>query len=136
MRLARVLMKPRTSEGRVDVDEVRVWVVFYDRVTGGDVVPTRATTPAEPLRIDTAWGAGEQKSVTATYIVPRGFRKEEETLTGQKRAYEGFRVQVWYKGELQDEDATPKTLLKEIMPEPPASTPTSRVDLNAPVRRR
>jgi tetratricopeptide (TPR) repeat protein len=125
MRLARIVMRPRLAEGRIDADDVRVWVVFYDRVIGSDaVVPTGATAPDAPLRIESAWGAGEQKSVTATYIVPKNFRAEEEARLGQKRAYEGYRVQVWYKGELQDEDAQPRTLLKAPMPDmPPENSP-------------
>lgn len=145
MRLVRVVMRPRLNEGRIEVDEVRVWVVFYDRVIGqNSVVITGATVPEEPLRIENAWGAGEEKSVTATYIVPKNFRAEEESLTGQKRVYEGCRVQLWYKGELQDEDALPKSLLKEYMPEMPSDrspmampTPAPQpASLDTPLRRR
>ncbi len=143
MRIVRVVMRPRLGEGRIDTEDVRVWVVFYDRVIGeNSVVPTGATVPEEPLRIETAWGAGEQKSVTATYIVPKNFRADEEALYGQKRAFEGYRIQVWYKGELQDEDALPKALLKEPMPEMPVETsplaapPAQSVSPNTPVRRR
>lgn len=135
MRLIRVHMRPRLNEGRVDVDDLQVWVVFYDRVIGAsEVVPTGATVPNGPLRVDTAWDAGEQKTVTATYVVPRNFRADEEVLTGQKRTYEGYRVQIWYKGELQDEDALPRGLLKETMPDFDIPPP-SRSALDAPVRR-
>lgn len=121
LRLARVVLRQRLGEGRIDIDDVRIWVVFYDRILGTErVVPSSARVPEEPLRIETAWGANEQKSVTATYIVPKHFRAEEEAATGEKRAYEGVRVQVWYKGILQDEDAIPKSLLKEPIPPLPA----------------
>lgn len=144
MRIVRVAMRPRLGEGRIEVDDVRVWVVFYDRVIGtGSVVPTGASAPQEPLRIETAWAAGEQKAVIANYIVPKKFRAEEEALTGQKRVYEGYRVQVWYKGELQDEDALPKSLLQETMPEMPAEispvaapAPARPASVNSPLRRR
>lgn len=138
MRIIRVNMRPRMGEGRIDVDDVRVWVVFFDRVLGAqEVVPSGATVPEEPLRVETAWGAGEQKNVTATYILPKSFRADEEVLTGQKRVYEGYRVQLWYKGELQDEDALPSALMKLPMPEPPESSLIpSRPSVNQPVRRR
>ncbi len=138
MRLVRVNLRPRMGEGRIDVDDVHVWVVFYDRVVGRqEVVPSGATVPAEPLRVESAWGAGEQKAVSATYIVPTDFRADEEALNGQKRVYEGYRVQVWYKGELQDEDALPSALLKLPMPDPPeSSSAPARTPINQPVRPR
>lgn len=127
MRLVRVNLKPRSSEGSLSDGSVEVKVSFYDRVIAtGEVVPARATTPEEPMMVEGPWPAGAARSVTATYILKRGFRQEEEKVTGQKRMYEGFRAQVFYRGELQDEDAQPKTLLKVETPEPKA-------DANAPV---
>lgn len=124
MRTVRITVRPRTAEGRIDPEDVRIWVVFYDRVEGGaEVAPTAATAPDRPLRVEPPWGAGEPKTVTAPYIVPRGFRAEEEKRTGARRTYEGFRVQVWYKGVLQDEDAQPKSLLNVPMPDLPPESP-------------
>jgi hypothetical protein len=83
MRLVRVNLKPRLSEGALEADDVAVWVTFYDRnVANNTVVPTGATVPEEPLRIDGAWAAGEQKAVTATYILPRGFPAGREGRHG------------------------------------------------------
>jgi len=145
MRALRINLKPRMGEGRVDVDDVEVRVAFFDRVVGRqELVPTGAKVPDAPLRIDTAWDGGEQKSVTATYIVPLNFRADEEARTGQKRVYEGYRVQVWYKGELQDEEALPRALQKKPMPalrgpaeaSPPTPSAEPRTDVNAPMPRR
>ncbi len=125
MRALHIHIRPRLSEGRIDASELEVRVVFFDRAAGSSTsVPTGAAVPSEPLRVEGSWGPGEQKTVTATYIVPRHFREEEARRIGQKRVYDGYRVQVWYKGELQDEDAAPRNLLKGRMPNPaPRATP-------------
>lgn len=128
MRILRINLKSRLSEGPIDADDVEVMVTFYDRVVGtSEVVPTGATVPEEPLRVDGAWAAGEQKSVPASYIVAKGFRQDERDTTGQARTYEGYRVQVFYKRELQDEDALPRALLQQPAAALPdtAGSPTS-----------
>jgi pSer/pThr/pTyr-binding forkhead associated (FHA) protein len=130
MRLVRVNLKPRASEGDVEDGAVEVKVTFYDRVIAtGEVAPTRGTVPDAPLQVEGPWPAGTSHSVTATYILKKGFRQEEERATSQKRMYEGYRVRVFYRGDLQDEDAQPRTLLKFDVPEPPP-------DPSAPVPRR
>lgn len=117
MRLVRVNLKPRPSESEITVDQFEVRVTFYDRVIGTDQVePTGATVPHTVLRPDGRWPANEARSLTATYLLKKGFRLEEQQRTGQKRMYEGYRVQVFYQGELQDEDAQPRTLLKRDRP--------------------
>lgn len=113
MRLVRVNLKARPGEGEVETDQVEVKVSFYDRIIGtGLVEPTGGTVPQDPLRPEGRWPEGESRSLTATYILKKGFRQEEQQRTGQKRIYEGYRVQVFYRGELQDEDAQPRSLLK------------------------
>ncbi|MCO5067142.1 MAG: FHA domain-containing protein [Kiritimatiellae bacterium] len=125
MRVLHIHIRPRLDEGRVDSDSLEVRVVFFDRASGSSTaVPTDATVPTEPLRVDGDWAPGEQKTVTATYVIPRRFREEEALRTGQRRVYDGYRVQVWYKGALQDEEATPRSLLKGPMPRlaPPSTS--------------
>lgn len=142
MRVVSVQMRPRKEEGAIDLNAFEVRIAFYDRVVGTTrVVPTGATVPTTALRVDSYWDAGEQKTVTASYVLPRNFRTQEEARTGQKRTYEGYRVQLWYKGELQDEEALPRNLLKAPMPHlgaapapAPATRPSQRA-LNAPMPR-
>ena len=117
MRLVRVNMKARPGDDDVEIDQVEVRAYFFDRVIGAGVVPTEGTVPEEPLRVDGYWPSGGARSVTATYILKKGFRLEEEKQTGQKRIYEGYRVQLYYRGELQDEDAQPRSLLAVPLPE-------------------
>jgi pSer/pThr/pTyr-binding forkhead associated (FHA) protein len=134
MRLVRVNLKPRLSEGALDGTDLAVWVTFYDRVVGANkVVPTGATVPEEVLQIDGAWAPGEQKTVTATYILPKGFRQDELDTTGERRVYEGYRVQIFYKEELQDEDALPRNLL-DLAPRPLPESAADRLNRPIPLR--
>ena len=71
--------------------------------------------PAEPLRVDGPWALGQQRGVTAAYIVPIGFRDLEEAEHGLRRRFYGYAVQVYYKGVLQDAAARPAALMREIM---------------------
>jgi Inner membrane component of T3SS, cytoplasmic domain len=123
MRLLRITLRPRNNEGEVDSDELLVQVAFYDRIVGTEkIVPTRALVPQDGVRISGSWDAGEARSVTAAYILKKGFRAEEHANIGEKRDYEGYRVMVYYKGELQDESAMPGRILQLDPPEPPDSS--------------
>jgi len=123
MRLLRITLRPRNNEGEVDSDKILVVVAFYDRIVGTEkIVPTRALVPQDGVRISGSWGAGEARSVTAAYILKKGFRAEEHATIGEKRDYEGYRVMVYYKGELQDESAMPSRILQLDPPELPDSS--------------
>jgi len=123
MRLLRINVKPRMSEGEIDASEFVCVVVFYDKSLFKEAVrPTRAVAPKDALKVDGVWPAGEQKTLTAAYIVPKGFRDQEEKTIGERRGYEGYRVLIYYKGILQDETALPKNLLALPAPPPPERT--------------
>ncbi len=122
MRLIRITLRPRNNEREVNADQVQLVVVFYDRVIGADrVVPTRALVPEDSLRITGSWAAGEARSVSAAYIVGKGFREQEEQMLGEKREYEGYRVMIYYQGKLQDESAMPARILDMERPPVPGS---------------
>lgn len=124
MRVVRVQLRPRPSEGDLDVDDVRVVVSFYDRdEKTGRLHLTRCVAPKEPLVVDGLWRAGEQKSVTAAYMVAPTFRAEEQRKHGARSRYEGVRVRVYYKGQLQDEEAVPRELIRQPAPPGPAAPP-------------
>lgn len=134
MRLVRVNLKPRTSEGDLPDGAVEVRVAFFDRIIdSGDVVPTGGSVPEKPLSVEGSWAMGTARSVSATYTLKKGFRQEEEKATGHKRMYEGFRVQVYYQGELQDEEAQPIALLKLAMPEFKVESESSKDEDEKPV---
>lgn len=115
MRILTVYMKPRPGEKDIDAYNLYVAVTFFDENTDTrQVRPTRAVVPKDALRVDGDWQANQQKSVTAAYIVPRGFRDEERTKFDENMMYMGYVVQVYYRQELQDVEARPKTLHEEV----------------------
>jgi hypothetical protein len=76
--------------------------------------------PREPYRLERrSWISGETNTVTATYVVPKGFRREEARL-GRDAQFYGYVVRVYYRDSLLDADARPKTLLDALTADQPA----------------
>ena len=114
MRLLRITLKPKAGEHDLDRSEIRVNVLFFDEdALSRDVNPTRVAAPKDALRVDSDWNPAEEQSVTAAYVVPKDFRKTEKEQYNQKCRYYGYLVQVYYREQLQDEDARPKSLLQK-----------------------
>jgi tetratricopeptide (TPR) repeat protein len=114
MRMLNVALAPRQPGVRLDREAVRVEVTFYDRdPESGEVVPTEARVEQEPLQAQAAWGQAVEGTVSATYVVPKGLRARQREA-GQPRVFHGYRVQVFYHDQPQDEAATPKTLLATV----------------------
>ncbi|MFH0953801.1 MAG: FHA domain-containing protein [Verrucomicrobiota bacterium] len=120
MRLVGVTLKPKPGERDLDPSEVRVVIRFFDEDRESkEVGLTRAVAPKEALRMDGYWSPGDQRSVSAAYVVPRGFRDQETAKYNQQWRFYGYVVQVYYREDLQDEDARPKTLLEKAASLPP-----------------
>jgi hypothetical protein len=114
MRLLRITLKPKLGERELDRSEIRVNVLFFDEdAISRDVSPTRVAVPKDALRLDGDWTPNEEQTVTAAYIVPKDFRKTEQEQYGQRCRYYGHLIQVYYREQLQDEDARPKALLQK-----------------------
>ncbi len=111
MRLLRITLKPKAGERELNRAEILVHVVFFDEdYISREINPTRVAVPKDSLRLDGMWSQDEQMTVTAAYIVPKGFRKTEQEKYGQKCRYFGYIVQVYYREQLQDEEARPRSL--------------------------
>ena len=111
MRLLRITLKPKVGERELNRAEILVHVVFFDEdYISRDINPTRVAVPKDSLRLDGTWTQDEQMTVTAAYIVPKDFRKTEQEKYGQKCRYFGHIVQVYYREQLQDEEARPRSL--------------------------
>jgi hypothetical protein len=120
MRVFHINLRGRDGEA-LDPADVRVFVAFYDRnADTGRPAPTRAVAPADLLRVDGRWAPGETKSVTATYILPKGFRAEELRLHRERREFDGYWIRVFHKDALVDEDINPDDLAALPPPAPPA----------------
>ncbi|HMO49913.1 MAG TPA: FHA domain-containing protein [Kiritimatiellia bacterium] len=123
MRLVRIALKPQPVEGAIASERVEVIVQFFDRVEGSDqIVPTRALVQKDGLAVSGNWPPGEVRNVTAAYILKRGFRRQETQQIGERRTYEGYRVTLYYRGELQDEVALPRRIMDLGPPPPPGTT--------------
>ena len=112
MRMLKVTLRQADSLVPIDPEALRVDVVFFEEDgEGGTVRVSRVETARSVVKIDTPWdGESREKTVTATYIVPKGFR-EGEAKAGTAGRYHGYVVGVYYHDALQDEDARPRTLL-------------------------
>ncbi len=108
MRMLNINLISAVPPKELDPAAVRVEVSFFDQDSTGRVTPTRAIAPKEPLALDGTWGQGPHKLITATYVVPAGFRNRE------KGKYYGYRIRVFYGDEMADADARPKTLLDGV----------------------
>lgn len=113
MRTITIHLAPSSPGNAIDRDALQVDVTFYDRDTQlGAITPTAAVAPKEPLQPGAAWNQEGGKTVSATYLVPRGWR-EKEAAAGRACSYHGYAVRVFYNGVLQDQSALPRTLLAQ-----------------------
>lgn len=109
MRILRVGLKQRSQELLLDPELVRVEVAFFDEdADDGRVFSTRVIVPQPVLRPESPWNAAEMKTVTASYVVPKGMRGRSQ--------YYGYVIRVYYNEQLQDTRAQPKTLLQRAGP--------------------
>ena len=116
MRVVKIVLAALPRGQEVQPDAVRVEVQFYDQDSAtGTIHPTRAVAPSFPLLLQGTWPAGEPKTFSATYIVPKGFR-DQEAKDGRRDQYAGYTVQLFYGGQIQDADARPKALLAYAAP--------------------
>jgi tetratricopeptide (TPR) repeat protein len=105
MRIFDIPVEPARPGAELDDRNVRVEVWFFDAESGtGRVLPSRAIGPSGPLVPETENGAS---SVTATYVVPKGFRHGQPS-----EHFHGYVVRLYYDGELQDVSARPRTLVE------------------------
>lgn len=111
MRMLNIGLTSDVPPEEIDPSAVHVEVSFFDEGPSNQVSLTQVIAPKEPLTPDGVWGQEEQKIVTATYMVPTGFRKSE---TDGAKKYYGYRIRVFYHNKLQDADARPKTLLDSM----------------------
>ena len=118
MRVLRITLASITNAPPADPADVTTRVTFYDQDRDtGRIAPTRAVAPHAVLHLAEAAKLEAQPVLTAAYLLPRGFRDKETRTQGSRRRYYGYRVQVYYGGELQDEKAHPTDLLApDVLP--------------------
>lgn len=113
MRILKVVLEPVSEDLLLDPESARVEVIFYDEdPEASGVQQTRATVPQRVFQPDSPWKSPEPKTITASYVVPKGTR-------GRAQFY-GYVVRVFYGDRVQDVQARPKTLLRN----PPRARPS------------
>jgi hypothetical protein len=118
LRMLGIVLRSESGAEGFEPDRVRVNVAFYDRdPASGEVLPTRAVAPDRPITVPPPWAPGDEKTVTATYMVPHGLRPGG----GLSAEFYGYAVSVYYDGVLQDQSAKPQTL-------PVGGAPASRAE--------
>jgi len=107
MRLLTITLTATELREALDPEAVSVKVIFMDRDRNtGRIGPASPPgTPAASLTVQGKWRASEQKTVTASYVVPATPVQTERTTQ-----YYGFVIRVYYYGTLQDELSQPKDL--------------------------
>ncbi len=110
MRILNIGLDALPGLGRVQPSRVTVEVTFYDRDTErGTIAPTAAMTGPQRLVLQDAGTGDRQRAITATYLVPKGFREQEKNK-GRSMKYYGYTVRVFYNGVLQEQSARPLSL--------------------------
>ena len=109
IRLLNITLKSRIGHPLRDASAVRVQVEFYDRDRRtGKIVPSSAFVPQKQISLSGLWKVGETRNVSAAYLA----RRE----AGDDLEFYGFVVKVFYRDELQDQAATPETMLEKAYP--------------------
>ena len=113
MRVLNISIAMGRQGGDVFGDYVGIKVTFYDEVGDtGMAMPSRVQTATNPIRLaKRAWRPDANYLVTATYLVPKGFRTQYQKKTGARTKYFGYVIELYYKDQLQDVYAQPKSLL-------------------------
>ena len=111
MRLLQITLRQAEGAMQIDPDAVRIEVAFFDEdPTSGEIQLSRVEVPRSSVKLEGTWNEGSESTVTAAYMVPKGFRAREAG-DGRQGQYHGYVVGVYYHDALQDEDARPRTLL-------------------------
>ena len=105
----------------IDVAEIAVSVVFFNRTSKGDIVQLedKSWVKEQWVTLPFDWAGGEE-SLRMTYMIPPQDAQTEH-LFGS-RVYYGQVVSLTYKGEVLDVQAWPRDLAARI-PKAPAAAP-------------
>ena len=95
----------------VPADAVVISALFFDRDTlTEELSVTQATVPRSVMRLNGIWRKDEEKSLTATCLVPKDYRAGEKPGDPPVSEYGGLLIRVYFEGELQDSAANPPEL--------------------------
>lgn len=94
----------------VAVREMKVFVLFYERVNGKEVTRTVANVSNRWSSPPVDWKDGDTESLEVSYELP------VQQARTERREYYGYIVRLYYRGELQDTKAEPVSLNQKFPP--------------------
>ena len=97
-----VRARPRT---KVEVHDLVIHVMFYDKVDGKNVVQTSANVGSKWVTSPVDWADTDTEELAVEYQLPRPERGSRES-----REFFGYLVRIYYKGQLQAAVAEPERL--------------------------
>ncbi len=92
---------------KINVADLTIQVLFYDSVEGKALVQTNANVNSRWASPPTDWVDSDTELLEIEYSQPRADPKESRR---EERKYFGYIVRVYYKNELQDTRAEPRSL--------------------------
>ena len=98
-----VPIRARAGEA-VSVRDVKVFVLFFEKLNGKDIVRTSANVSNRWGNPPADWGDGDTETLEVSYDLAVGGGR------GEPREYYGYIIRLYYKGELQDTQAEPVAL--------------------------
>jgi hypothetical protein len=98
-----VPIRARSTETIV-VRDMKIFVLFYDRVNGKEIAGTVANVRNQWSSPPADWKDGDTETLEVTYELPAAAAR------GERREYYGYIVRLYYHGELQDTQAEPASL--------------------------
>ena len=104
-----VPIRSRTAEV-IAVNSVYIRVLFYEKVNGKDIAKTIANVSNRWASPPVDWREGDSETLEVSYELAA------PPARGEKREYHGYMVRLYYRGELQDTQAEPASLLQRFPP--------------------
>ena len=98
-----VPVRASTSEV-VAVREMKVFVLFYERMNGKEITKTSANVSNRWTSAPVDWKDGGTETLEVNYELP------VQQARTERREYYGYIVRLYYRGELQDTKAEPVSL--------------------------
>ena len=88
----------------VSVRDMKVFVLFYERMNGRDITRTIANVSNRWTSAPVDWKDGDTETLEVSYELPA------QQAHTEHREYYGYIVRLYYRGELQDTKAEPVSL--------------------------
>jgi hypothetical protein len=112
----------KQPNAQIDHNKVKIQVFFYDAVNEKEVKPTDADVSYKWLTPKHDWTDANPEILAVRYVRPKSKATTAKPENGQRK-YLGYRVLVYYDGELQAFQAQPTKLLALFPPSPSTSGP-------------